>query len=314
MKILILGAGGTGGYFGGRLHQGGADVTFLVREKRAQQLAAQGLIIESPKDRVTLQVKTVLAADVKPEYDIVILSCKAYDLDASITAIAPAMGPRTCIVPLLNGISHLDTLDAAFGKARVMGGSCQIAATLTKDGVVKSMADAHLINWGARDPSQTALANQLGEAFAKTVVDWKVSDNTMQDMWEKVAFLSTLAGMTCLMRASVGDILATPDGRSVLNRYIDASIAIATAEGYAPRPEVTERYKKFINATGSPLTASMLRDLEGGGPVEADHIVGFMLGKARQHGIDDSLISIAYTHLKAYEARRARMAAQQQTR
>ena len=309
MKILMLGAGGTGGYFGGRLHQGGADVTFLVREKRAQQIAAQGLIIESVKDRVALQVKTVLAADVKPEYDIVILSCKAYDLDASMAAIAPTMGAATCIVPLLNGISHIDTLDKAFGKARVMGGVCQIAATLTKDGVVKSMIDVHSIIWGARDPAQVVAANQLGEAFAKTVADWKVSEHIMLDMWEKVAFLSTLAGMTCMMRGSVGDILASPDGKSMMQRHLDSCVAIAVKEGYGPRDSVIDRYQKVMNTTGSPLTASMLRDLESGGQVEADHIVGYMLAKAREHGIDDSMLTVTYSHLKTYEARRARLAA-----
>ena len=304
MKILVLGAGGTGGYFGGRLAQAGADVTFLVRERRAQQLAHDGLIIESPKDRVVVTVKTVMAAAVKPEFDIVILSCKAYDLASSIAAITPAMAAHTCIVPLLNGISHIDTLDAAFGKARVMGGSCQIAATLTRYGVVKSMADAHSITWGAREPSQQTLAEQLGEAFSKTIVDWKVSATSMLDMWEKVAFLSTLAGMTCLMRANIGEILATPDGRAIMQRYIKTSMAIAAA-GYPPRPAVVERFEKILGSTGLSLTASMLRDLEGGGEVEADHIVGFMLAKAREYRIDDSLIAVAYTHLKAYQNRRA---------
>ena len=306
MKMLILGAGGTGGYFGGRLAQGGADVTFLVREKRAQQLATNGLIVETLKDKFTLPVKIVLAANVKPEYDIVILSCKAYDLDSSIAAITPAMGPNTAIVPLLNGMSHLDTLDAAFGKQRVMGGACQIAASITKDGIVKSLAEMQSIIWGARDPAHAEGATALGNAFAKTVVDWKVSGNVMQDMWEKVTFLSTLAGMTCLMRGSVGDILAAPDGQSLLQRYIDSCIAIATKEGYPPRASVSERYQKVIKTTGSPLTASMLRDLESDGAVEADHIVGFMLGKARAHGVDDTMLTVAYTHLKAYEARRAR--------
>ena len=306
MKILILGAGGTGGYFGGRLHQAGADVTFLVREKRALQIAALGLIIESTKDKVTLPVRTVQAGDVKPEYDVVILSCKAYDLDSSMEAITPAMAPHTCVVPLLNGISHLDALDARFGRARVMGGTCQIAATLTKDGVVKSMIDAHGITWGAREPDQQAMAVRLGEAFEGSVVDWKVSDNVMLDMWEKVAFLSTLAGMTCLMRGSVGDILATPDGRNLIQRHLDSCVAVATREGYAPRAPVIERYQKVIQSTGSPLTASMMRDLESGGPIEADHIVGYMLGKAREHGIDDAMLTVAYTHLKTYEVRRAR--------
>ena len=305
MKILVLGAGGTGGYFGGRLHEGGADVTFLVREKRAQHLAQHGLQIESPKGNATLKVKTVRAQDVKAEYDIVLLSCKAYDLASSIDAIRPAMNAATCVVPLLNGISHIDTLDAAFGKSRVMGGVCQISATLTKDGVVKSMADVHAITWGAREPSQQASAIALGDAFAKTIVDWKVSQNIMLDMWEKVAFLSTLAGMTCLMRASVGDILATADGRALMQRHLDSCVAIATKSGFAPRAPVLERYAKVMNSTGSPMTASMLRDLESGGAVEAEHVVGFMLGKAREFGIDDTMLTVAYAHLQAYENRRA---------
>ena len=305
MKILVLGAGGTGGYFGGRLHESGADVTFLVREKRAQHIAQHGLRIESPRGNVVLTVKTVLAANVAKEYGVVILSCKAYDLDSSVEAIRPAMAATTCVVPLLNGISHLEILDAAFGKPRVMGGTCQIAATLSQDGVVKSMHDTHAITWGAREPSQQATADALGEAFAKTIVDWKVSANIMLDMWEKVAFLSTLAGLTCLMRASVGDILATADGRALMKRYLDSCVAIAARSGYLPRPHVLERYEKVLDSAGSPLTASMLRDLERGGPVEADHIVGFMLNKAREFGIDDTMLTVAYTHLKAYENRRA---------
>ncbi len=305
MKILVLGAGGTGGYFGGRLHEAGANVTFLVREKRGLQLAQHGLQIESPKGNATLKVKTVLAQDVKAEYDIVILSCKAYDLASSIEAIRPAMGPAACVVPLLNGISHIDALDAAFGKARVMGGVCQIAATLTKDGVVKSMIDVHSIIWGAREPSQHTAANALGGAFANAISDWKVSENIMQDMWEKVTFLSTLAGMTCLMRASVGEILATADGRTLMKRYLDSCVAVSSKSGYPPRAPTLERYENVLNSDGSPLTASMLRDLESTGRVEADHIVGFMLGKAREFDIDYWMLTVAYTHLKAYENRRA---------
>jgi len=305
MKILVLGAGGTGGYFGGRLAQAGSNVTFLVREKRAAQLARDGLIIESPHDKITLRVASVLAKDVKPEYDLIILSCKAYDLDSAIAAIAPAMGPHACIVPLLNGMTHMAALDLTFGRQRVMGGVAQIAATLTPAGHVKSLADVHLIVWGARETSQQPLASALGEAFAKTIVDWKVSDNIEQEMWEKVVFLSTLAGMTCLMRGSIGEILSTPDGKALMERFVAGNIAIAEREGFAPRPPVIERFRNLLNTTGSPLTASMLRDLENGGAIEADHIVGFMLGRARHHGTDDTLLGVAYTHLKTYEARQA---------
>jgi 2-dehydropantoate 2-reductase len=304
-RILVLGAGGTGGYFGGRLHEGGVDVTFLVRERRQAQIARDGLRIEAPSASVTLAVKTVMANTIKPEFDIIILACKAYDLESSIAAISPAMHETTCVVPLLNGIAHIEQLDQAFGKARVMGGSCQIAATLTSDGVVKSMAPIHSIVWGAREPAQSAAASALGEAFASTIVDWRISENIMLDMWEKIAFLSTLAGMTCLMRANVGEILATPDGKKLMRQYSDCAIEIARREGYAPRPEVLARFESVLNSSGSTLTASMLRDLEAGNAVEADHIVGYMMNKAGEHGLDGSIITVAYAHLKAYQQRRA---------
>ena len=310
MKILIFGAGAIGGYFGGRLHQAGADVTFLVRPARAQHIATHGLMLESPKDKATLQVKTVLAGQVKAEYDVVILACKAYDLASSIAAITPAMGTNnsahTCVLPLLNGISHIATLDAAFGPERVMGGACQIAATLTPEGVVKALMAFQSIVWGARHPAQAALAQALGQSFANTGVDWRVSGEIMLDMWEKVVFLSTLAGMTCLMRGSVGDILAAPGGAECITRYLDACIAVATKEGYAPRPPAIERFRATLSTPGSTLTASMLRDLENGGPIEADHIVGFMLERARAHGVDEGMLAVAYAHLKTYEVRRGK--------
>ena len=307
MKILVLGAGGTGGYFGGRLAQAGADVTFLVRPKRAAQLAAAGLVIETVAERAVFKVNTIGAEMVEPRYDVVLLSCKAYDLDSSIAAIRGAMHHTSCVVPLLNGISHLEALDAAFGRARVMGGSCQIFATLAPDGVVKSLGDVQALLWGPRESNaaQVAVSTELATWYAKTSVTWTASDNIMQDMWEKIVFLSTFAGMTCLMRGTVGEIIATDDGKALMQRYVGSTIAIATAEGFPPRESRVERFLKVLNTVGSPVTASMLRDLEAGNEIEAAHIVGFMLNKARQHNIDDTLLTVAYSHLQTYRNRRA---------
>ena len=132
---------------------------------------------------------------------------------------------------------------------------------------------------------------ELGKPFAKTVLDWRASDTIMLGMLDRLTFLSTLAGMICLMRASVGDILAAPGGAQAITRYLDACIVVATHEGYAP---------------GCALTALMLRDMENGGLIEADHIVDFVLEKARAHGVDDGMLAVAYAHLKAYEVRRGR--------
>ena len=122
MKILVLGAGGIGGYYGGRLAEAGVDTTFLVRPKRREQIARDGLVIESPNGNARIAAKTVLAEEVKPRYDAVLFTCKAYDLDSAMDAVAGAMDGRAVLVPMLNGMSHLERLDARFGPAQVMGG------------------------------------------------------------------------------------------------------------------------------------------------------------------------------------------------
>ena len=305
MKFLVLGAGGVGGYFGGRLAASGADVTFLVRERRCEQLKRDGLVIESTRGDLNMPVKTVTASELLPGYDLVILTCKAYDLDASMDAVAPAMDGKCALLPLLNGMEHLEKLDARFGHDNILGGSCHIAAMLKSDGVIKHLNDVHLITIGERDKSVTPRIQAIDAAFAKSGVEARLSNDIMLEMWEKIAFLSTLAGMTCLMRANVGEIVRTPDGAELMQRYFLACVQIATQCGHPPRAHVVQRMNGVVTERDSVLTASMLRDLEGGGQVEADHIVGYMLRKARELYIEDSLLTVAYTHLKAYEERRA---------
>jgi 2-dehydropantoate 2-reductase len=305
MKILVLGAGGIGGYFGGRLAESGADVTFLVRPKRREQIAQGGLVIESPSGNAKLAVRTVAAEELKPGYDLVLFTCKAYDLDSAIAAIAPAMQGGCVVVPMLNGIAHFERLDARFGRQNVMGGTCQINATLRKDGVVVNGDALQRLLFGERDKSKSARAQAFADALAKTKIDWKLSEDVEQDLWEKIVFLSALAATTCLFRANVREIIAAPGGKEVMERALAANIAIATKEGHAPRAPAIEMARGRLTDPEGLWSASMLRDLEAGGATEAEHIIGFMLAKARAHGVDDTVLSIAYTHLKAYEARRA---------
>ncbi len=305
MKILVLGAGGIGGYFGGRLAEAGAaEVTFLVRAKRREQIARDGLVIESPLGNEKLAVKTVTAQELKPGYDAVIFTCKAYDLDSAMDAIAPAMDGKCVVVPQLNGIAHLERLDARFGKSQVMGGVAQINVTLRKDGAVVHMDELARIVFGERDRKVTARAQALADAFAKTKVDWKLSPDIQQEMWEKVVFLAALAATTCLFRANVGEIAGGPGGREAMERVLASNVAIATAEGFPPRPAAIDFARSRLTDPAGTWSASMMRDLEAGGKVEGDHIVGWMLERARNHGIDDTILSLAYTHLKAYETRR----------
>jgi len=305
MKILVLGAGGIGGYFGGRLAQAGADVTFLVRPKRREQIARDGLRVASPLGDFTVKAKTVLAGELAAGSDLVLFTCKAYDLDSAMEAIAPAMDGKAAVVPMLNGLAHLDRLDARFGRSAVMGGTCQINVTLRSDGTVFHADPLQKLLFGERDRSKSPRAQAFAAELARSKIDWKLSDDIEQEMWEKIVFLSALAANTVLFRGNVREIMCAPGGREAMERTLAANIEIATREGHPPRPPAIEAARKRLTDPEGLWSASMLRDLEGGGPVEGDHIVGWMLERARRHGVDDTLLSLAYTHLKAYEARRA---------
>jgi 2-dehydropantoate 2-reductase len=303
--LLVLGAGAIGGYFGGRLAQSGADVTFLVRPRRRAQLARDGLVIESPLGDARIPVRTVLAEEVRSDYDLVLFTCKAYDLDSAMDAIAPAMRGDCAVLPLLNGLAHFERLDARFGRASVIGGTCQINSTLKADGTIVHGDRLQRVIFGERGGGRSARVEAFAEALAATPVEGSLSDDIEQDLWEKLVFLCALASCTCLFRGNVREIVAAPGGREAMLRALAANAEIATREGHAPRAQMLEFGRKRLTDPEGLWSASMLRDLEAGHRVEGDHIVGWMLERARKHGVDDTMLSLAYTHLKAYENRRA---------
>ncbi len=305
MRLLVLGAGGIGGYFGGRLLQAGANVTFLVREKRREQLRSQGLRIESPYGNATLQVEAKLQSGVEPNYDLVLLTCKAYDLASAIETIEPAVSGSTAILPLLNGVAHIDTLNARFGSKNVLGGTAKIQVTLTPESVVRQLNDWQTITFGEQDGSESPRVRELKSLLDRTGVETKLSQNIMRELWLKLVHLSTVAGMTCLMRANLGEIIRTPEGAALLKSFFETNIRIASSAGHAPDEAFLRSYYGLFSDRESPYEASMLRDIEKGGSIEGEHILGFMLRKCREAGVEDTLHRIAYTHAKAYEERRA---------
>jgi 2-dehydropantoate 2-reductase len=310
MRILIVGAGAIGGYFGGRLLQAGRDVTLLVRPGRAGELARDGLVIKSPCGNVALpDPPTVLAAELDEVFDLVILSSKAYDLDGAVDSLAPAVGPETMILPLLNGMRHLDALTERFGRDRVLGGECRIAATLGEKREVVHLGKVHAVTFGELDGGISMRVRALAAVMSDAGFDSRPSDMILQEMWEKWVFLATLAGATCLMRGSVGDILAVPSGDDLIFSLFEECCAVAEAEGYAPRPAFLAWSRPLLSAPGSTYTASMLRDLESNARIEADHVIGDLL--RRRNATDPelsnmSLLQIAYIHLKTYEGRRSK--------
>lgn len=307
MRLLILGAGGTGGYFGGRLAQAGADVSFLVRPARAAALRADGLRITSPLGDARLPVETVTAAELPARvaarpFDLVLLACKAYDLEPAIDAVAPAVGRTTAVLPILNGLLHYDTLDARFGRARVLGGLCFISAQLGPQGEILHLGRPASVTYGLREGNvDTGVLARLDEAFATAGVDHEFAADIAAAQWIKYSFLAALAAGTCLMRASIGAIVDGEGGAAFMAALHEECLAVAAAEGQPVPGKARDIARAALVQAGSPVKASMLRDLEAGNRVEAAHIVGDMWHRACRHGLHAPLLQAAWVNLQAYQ-------------
>ncbi|HEY0909628.1 MAG TPA: 2-dehydropantoate 2-reductase [Bradyrhizobium sp.] len=309
MRSLIVGAGALGGYFGGCLVRAGRDVTFMVRPRRAEQLARIGLTIISPQGDFTVAARTVLAGDIHETFDLVLVGVKSYSLDQAMDEFAAAVGPNTMILPILNGFGHMDRLTARFGSGRVLGGMSNISAGLDADGRVVQFLPNHDLTFGEVAGGISDRTRNL-EAFLKGAdINGRASELIMQDMWEKFVQLSTVAGITCLMRASIGTILAVSGGQEIIFRLFGECCAVATAAGFTPRPAFIEFDTTLFTTVNSPLKASMLRDIERGSTTEGAHILGDMVNRARALGIETPILDLARTHVAAYEIARAQAAA-----
>ncbi len=305
MRLLVVGAGSTGGYFGGRLAQAGRDVTFLVRPKRAAQLRDHGLRIVSPHGDFSLMPKLVMAGDLKDHFDVILLTVKAFSLEAALDDLAPAVGPATMIVPVLNGMKHIDILIARFGAKAVMGGVCKVAATLDDEGRIVQLAKFQHLAYGELDGSHSSRMQEL-DAFMQTGgFDAKLSTDITLEMWEKWIFLAALGGITCLMRGTIGDIAAAPGGIAFAHQFLDEVVTVAKTVGRAAREAFINEIRATLTMKGSPQTSSMYRDLQKGGAIEADQIIGDLLARAQSAALTTPLLAAAYTQLAVYQNRLA---------
>jgi 2-dehydropantoate 2-reductase len=309
MRILVIGAGAVGGYFGGRLAAAGRDVTFLVREGRAEQLRRTGLQIFDVDGDVTVPpsvLKLLTAEELKarPEaFDLILLSTKAYSLESAIADFAPAVGKGTSILPLLNGMRHLEMLEARFGGETVLGGATYISADMDAEGGVHSMTRLHDLNFGERDKAVTERVRAIEATLTGVGFEMRLREDIVATMWQKWTLLASLGAITCLMRGSIGAVAAAPGGVETAQAIIAECVAIATANGYAPvdataQATTTQR----LVEPGSSLTASMYRDLQKGARVEADQILGDLLERGRRHGVEAPLLRAAYAQLSVYSA------------
>ena len=302
MRILIVGAGAVGGYFGGRLAQAGRDVTFLVRPSRAKQLGQDGLRIISPHSNAVLTPKLVSAEEIDTPYDLVFLSVKAYALEAAMNDFAAAVRQETMILPVLNGMRHVDLLTKRFGEYAVIGGVCVVATEIDDQGRIVQFADFQQLVYGERNGERTPRLQTLDATLQGAGFDARLSTDIMQEMWDKWVQLASLGAITCLMRGAIGEIVAVPGGADLSLKVLDESAAVATACGHKPSEALLSRHARAMTAPGSQLTSSMYRDLRKGSHVEADHILGDFIERGGAHGVATPLLKAAFINLRVYQA------------
>ncbi|MER5279789.1 ketopantoate reductase family protein [Streptomyces sp. NPDC002809] len=305
MKILVVGAGATGGYFGARLAQAGKDVTFLVRPRRAAALRDRGLRITGLGEEEVLTPRLVTADRLSGPHDLVLLSVKATALEGALDDIAPAVGPTTAIVPLLNGMAHLSRLNDRFGEKAVLGGVARIITTLNAEGDIVRLAPVASLTIGEQQGGTSRRVEAIAAVLTDAGIDTYRPQDILAAMWSKWVFISTLAGLTCLMRGTVGDVRAVPGGRAFVTALLAECAAVAAAAGHPVRAKELDAVAEMLTTEGSPLTASLYRDVTQGAPTEAEQVFGDLADRARGLSVDTPLLDLVTLNLRVHEHRTA---------
>ncbi|RXI96536.1 ketopantoate reductase family protein [Anaerobacillus alkaliphilus] len=299
MKILVLGAGAVGGYFGGRLVEKGEDVTFLVREARQKQLTEHGLVINSVHGDVKLQPKTILAGEAVIPFDLILFATKSYHFHNAIEAIKPYIGDQTLILPLLNGYQHFDQLKEMFGQEKILGGLCFVEATLNENGEVVQTSPTHQLSFGELKGGTSVRVEAIREVFSGTKTVFHLSENIVQDIWHKYLFITTLSGITTLMRSAIGPI--REEGETFIEQLFEETATIMRAVGAPIADGIERKHMETVRKQSYTMKSSMLRDMEKSYPTEADHIQGYLLQLAEQHRVQAPLLTLVYRNLRVYE-------------
>jgi 2-dehydropantoate 2-reductase len=304
MRILVVGAGAVGGYFGGRLAVAGRDVTFLVRAKYLPRLRAEGVRIRSPHGDVQAHAKYAVVDEICAPYDLLILCVKAYSLEGALEDCAAAVGEGTVILPLLNGMRHIDVLASRFGEERVIGGASFIASEMAEDGGIVHLSEIHRLVFGERSGGTSARIAAIHHEMQGAGFESRVSDNIMLEMWEKWVMLASLGATTCLLRGNIGEVEGVPGGVEVARGILAEANGIARACGFSPGEAFLGRTEKMLTARGSSLTSSMYRDMTKGASVEVEQILGDLVARGRGVGVSAPLLQAACVNLRVYAGRR----------
>ena len=301
-RILVVGAGATGGFFGARLAQHGRDVTFLVREARAAALRQHGLRVTGLGRDDVIRPQVVTAAALDARYDLILLAVKATALGPAISDLAPAVGDRAAIVPFLNGMGHLVPLNERFGPDRVLGGVVKVATELAADGTIRQLAPSASMAIGEQDEPRTARAGRLAGLLSGAGFDVSVSADIIAAMWHKWVFIAAIGALTGLLRGSVGEIVAQPGGAAAGRAVLAEAAAVSAAAGYPLPAAEHDATLAVLTRAGSDTTSSLSRDLRAGRHTEVEPVLGDLARRAAQAGLAVPFIDLATLALRVHES------------
>ena len=287
MKIAVIGSGGVGGFYGGRLAHAGGDVTFVARGAHLAAMREHGLTVENepqgdihiPRVTVTDDPATIGVADV------VLIAVKLWDTEAAAETIKPLVGPHTAVVSLQNGVIKDDILRRAFGEAAVMGGVGYVAANISRPGVIHQTGTMQRCIIGEYDGRRSARVTELHEALLRAGIKAEISDDIRRTTWEKYVFLVGLSGSTTTMRSTIGPIRENPQTRAFLFDLMKETVAVGRALGVTLPEDYADQRLAFVDTMATDMTSSMHHDLNSGNPLEVPWLSGGVVQLGQQVGV-----------------------------
>ena len=303
MKFAIFGTGGVGGYFGGRLANAGQDVTFIARGRHLASITESGLRVDSiGGDFVVEKAKATDSPQSVGEVDVVIVATKAWQLPEAIDQMKPLVGERTMVLPLLNGIEHIDLLLDAFGE-HVLGGWCRISSFVAEPGHITHVAiDTPHIAFGELNMEKSERVNELFDIFSSfDGISVDVADDVQSAMWGKFIFICTTSGVGAVTRQPVNIYRAIPESRIMLDATISETAEVGRAKGVAIPNDIIDNVMKRIDALPEGMVASMQKDIMEGRPSELDAQTGAVVRMGRSLGVATPTHEFIYASLLPME-------------
>lgn len=284
MRILVMGSGGVGGYFGGLLARAGEDVGFVARGAHLTALR-QGLRVQSVHGDFVLPVQAVENPAEFGEADVVLFTVKAYDSERAAQQLQPAIGQQTAVLSLQNGVNAVERLEPYFGEGRVLPGTVYVDAAIAAPGVIVQTSEYRRIVFGEPRGLRSQRVERIAEALGRAGAIADPRDNVLTGLWEKYHHICALSGMTGMTRASIGPILACPDTRELYHESVREVNAVCRAAGIAIDPQIVERTIASAYAMKPETKSSLLFDLEHGKPLEVEILSGYLVDLGARLGV-----------------------------